>query len=130
MAEKKKVQSSLFDDIEEKKVVKIDDGAYTGEIIEIKRDTENFDYMRYFVKIDHESELTLQVSYPTSVSFMEDAPSSAHAKFLSRMGFKSGDSIPNFIKGLTGQKVKFLVQGKTTEKGEFCEIVKDSVKSL
>lgn len=131
------MEKSIFDDVNADEVKQLKDGSYTGQIVSITRNTENFDYTRYKVAVDGE-DMSLDVSYPTRTTFLEDGKgSSEHAKMLLRMGYKyeKGKPIGSFIESLHNKKVKFAVvnverelKDKTT--AEFSEIVKHSVKPL
>lgn len=128
--------SSLFDELKAEEVKEIKDGSYTGVIGQVLRDTENFDYTRYIIKLDDTEQvqdMTLNVSYPTRLTFLNSGkPSSQHSKFLVRMGFeyKKDAKMGEYIEGLVNRKVTFLVQQKVTDNGTFAEIVKESVKPI
>lgn len=128
--------SNIFENLEVKKVKKINDGVYMGEITDIDRDTSSYDYTKYTISFNIDDEQnSLTVSYPTNVTYMEDGqPSSQHAVFLDKMGYKIGDNVGEFISGLKNKKVQILVMNNEKlvdgKKKTYSEIVKDSVKPI
>lgn len=127
----------MSEPLKARKTKRLEEGKYTGKIISFARDTEYYDYMRYKIEVDKE-DITLEVSYPTDISFMGDGePSSSHAKMLCRFGIELNDTKDYFKeieKSILNKEVSFLIQNiekknkETGEKQTFAQILRESVK--
>lgn len=106
------------------KSVKLEDGAYKGKIVELELKEGEFSYYQIVIEEDT-TELNLRVGYPASVS-----KNSAFGRLLERFGAKlnEGDTIEtdDYLKIST--PVSFLVMNKTTDKGTFANIERESLK--
>lgn len=125
----------MFSDVLAEEVKILEDGEYEGEIVDITRDTEIYDYTRYLVEIKNEN-MKLSLSFPTRITFTEDGTaSSQHAEFLVMMGkeLTKDISMNETILSLKGRKLKFYVKQKPSKKDKtkkYSEIVKDTIKAI
>ena len=115
-------------------VKRLEDGKYSGQIIDIKQDkSSGFDYTRYTIELKDCNGQSLSVSFPTKVSIGQDnTPVSQHAVFLNDMGVNLSPEtdIDDECGLLFARDVSFLVANKKKGDKTYAEIVKGTIKPL
>ena len=102
-------------------VKKIEDGKHTGKIVEVSYRTEPFNYTDLTIEFEH---YKMKVGFPTSVT-----KESKLGKLLVMFGANlvTGKHIdPEKI--LKNKMCTFLTMSKTTDRGTYSNIVRDSLK--
>ncbi|KKM71120.1 hypothetical protein LCGC14_1433810 [marine sediment metagenome] len=115
-------------EIEMKEVPRLNAGVHTGQIIEVKYDTEPYQYTRIVIKPD-DKEFTLEYSCPTNLS-----DNTKLMTLLTIFGatFEVGKKIDpeTFLKD---KKIQFQTVDKPNKKDSsktFSEVVEGSIKPL
>jgi len=115
-------------EIEMKQVPKLEAGVHTGQIIEVKYDTDPYEYTRVSIKPDN-AEFEIEYSCPTNLS-----EGSKLMRLLLAFGinFEAGKKIdPTTV--LTGQKIQFQTVDKPSKKDvskTYTEVVEGSIKPM
>ena len=105
---------------------KIQDGAHEGMILSVDYRTTPLEYTDYVLAFVQDNErVTVKASYPTNIT-----PETIHGRMLSRFGLEIIADHPVDPDKLIGLKCAFSTVNKTTLKGTFPEVMRDTLKPL
>lgn len=117
---------------EVKEVLIIPQGEHTGKIDRNEAREQNYNgrkivYQDYFIVMDDVKDkegkaVELKTGFPAGIT-----TESGHGKFLKTMGLKLFVGKGVDTDEVNGKKIRFLTMNKTTDKGTFAEIVKESI---
>lgn len=107
-----------------KEPIVLEDGKHTGTIVRVEERTEPYEYTDVVIKEDSK-ELELKYGCPTYLS-----TNSKLGRLLANFTKVEVDIEIDPAEVLKDKRVEFMTLRKKTEKGEFTEIVADSVRPI
>jgi len=111
--------------IKAEKSVKLEDGKYTGKIIDVKeREVKDYSYVDIIVQEDNNKDFKLQTSFPANLTEL-----SGLGRLFTKLTGKSIEAGKEYdLDELIGLKISFMIANTETDKGTFANIVRDTIK--